>query len=331
MAGNDKPIIAVDAMGGDHGPSVVVPGAVAALSDGSQFGLALYGNKAAIEAELGRLPVEGLPITVVECSQDIAMDESPASAIRSKKDSPIVRAMADHKAGAVQAVVSAGSTGAMVAGSIFLLGRLPGIDRPAIASLIPTIRGELLLLDVGANVQCTPEHILSFARMGEVFVREILKVEHPSIGQLNIGEEAKKGPELCTETYQLLAGAGFNFVGNVEGNKFMLGPCDVVVTDGFTGNNTLKLVEGFAHFLAALAQSGTLSETEQKAMKPVLGVLMRDFSYEPYGGAMLLGVDGISIIAHGRSSALAITNAVKVAWKQIDIDLPSKIAAVQGS
>jgi phosphate acyltransferase len=331
MAETKKPIIAIDAMGGDHGPSVVVPGAVTALADGSQFGLALYGNKAAIETELAKLPAQGLPITVVDCTQDIAMDESPASAIRSKKDSPIVRAMADHKAGAVQAVVSAGSTGAMVAGSIFILGRLPGIDRPAIASLIPTIRGELLLLDVGANVQCTPEHILSFAKMGEVFVREILKVERPSIGQLNIGEEAKKGPEICTESYELLANAGFNFIGNVEGNKFMLGPCDVVVTDGFTGNNTLKLVEGIAHFLGALAKSGTLSETEQKSIMPVLGILMRDFSYEPYGGAMLLGVAGISIIAHGRSSALAITNAVKLAWQQIDIDLPSKIAEAQDS
>ena len=331
MSGNDRPIIALDAMGGDHGPSVVVPGAVEALSGDAPFGIALYGEKPAIEAELARLSVDGLPISVVDCTQDIDMDESPASAIRTKKDSPIVRAIADHKAGSVQAVVSAGSTGAMVAGSIFILGRLPGIDRPAIASLIPTIQGELLLLDVGANVQSTPEHILSFARMGEVFVREILNVERPTIGQLNIGEEAKKGSELCTASYELLAAAGFNFIGNVEGNKFMLGPCDVVVTDGFTGNNTLKLVEGFARFLAALAKREGLTEIEQKAIKPVLGILMRDFSYEPYGGAMLLGVDGISIIAHGRSSSLAITNAVKVAWKQIDIDLPSKIAALQDS
>lgn len=327
MSQTDRPIIAVDAMGGDHGPAVVVPGAVAALGEGRDYGLALYGRAEEIEAELQKLEVEGLPITVVDCRQDIEMGESPAAAIKNKQDSPIVRAMADHKAGRVQAVVSAGSTGAMVAGSIFLLGRLPGVDRPAIATVIPTIGGELLLLDAGANVQATPEHIVSFARMGEVFVREILGVEKPRVGQLNIGGEAKKGSELCTTSYQLLQEADFDFVGNVEGNEFMLGPADVVVTDGFTGNNTLKLVEGFARFLAALAESGKLSDAEKASIRPVLGALMRDFSYEVYGGAMLLGVAGISIIAHGRSSALAITNAVKVAWKQVDHDLPSKLSA----
>ena len=331
MSGKTLPIIAVDAMGGDHGPSVVVPGAIAAMSADTPFGIAFYGDQAAIETELSQLQVEGLPISVVHCTQDIGMEDSPASAIRHKKDSPIVRAMADHKAAAVQAVVSAGSTGAMVAGSIFILGRLPGIDRPAIASLIPTIRGELLLLDVGANVQCTPEHILSFARMGEIFVREILKVERPTVGQLNIGGEAKKGTELCTASYELLSGEDFDFIGNVEGNHFMQGPCDVVVTDGFTGNNTLKLVEGFARFLASLAARDSLTDAEKAAFKPVLGLLMRDFSYEPYGGAMLLGVAGISIIAHGRSSSLAITNAVKVAWKQIDIDLPAKLVSNRDS
>jgi len=318
-------------MGGDHGPSVVVPGAVAAMSADADFGLALYGRAEEIQAELDRLDVANLPITIVDCRQDIGMSESPAAAIKNKQDSPIVRAMADHKAGSVSAVVSAGSTGAMVAGSIFLLGRLPGVSRPAIATQIPTIRGELLLLDVGANVQATPGQIVSFARMGEVFVREILGVAKPTIGQLNIGGEASKGPELCTEAYGLLAQAGFDFVGNVEGNEFMLGPCDVVVTDGFTGNNTLKLVEGFARFLAALAERDELSDAEQQAIRPVLGVLMRDFSYEVYGGALLLGVAGISIIAHGRSSSLAIQNAVRQAWKQIDHDLPSKLAAVHGS
>ncbi|MBU8870295.1 MAG: phosphate acyltransferase PlsX [Gemmatimonadales bacterium] len=331
MSENPRPIIAVDAMGGDHGPQVIVPGAVAALSADSPYDIVFYGNQVEIEAQLDQLQIDGLPVSVVNCTQDIAMEESPASAIRNKKDSPIVRAMVDQKAGLVRAVVSAGSTGAMVAGSIFILGRLPGIDRPAIASLIPTIRGELLLLDVGANVQCTPEHILSFAQMGEVFVREILKVERPTVGQLNIGEEAKKGTELCTASYELLAGAGFDFIGNVEGNQFMLGPCDVVVTDGFTGNNTLKLVEGVARFLGALSKRDSLTEAEKAAFKPVLGLLMRDFSYEPYGGAVLLGVAGISIIAHGRSSCLATTNAVKEAWKQIDIDLPAKLVAARDS
>jgi glycerol-3-phosphate acyltransferase PlsX len=322
-----RPVIAVDAMGGDHGPSVIVPGALDGMQATSPYSLALYGDEARIKAELDQLNAGDLPISVVACSQHIDMGESPASAIKNKPDSPIVRAMLDHKAGKVQAVVSAGSTGAMVAGGLLLLGRLPGVDRPAIATLIPTVKGELLLLDAGANIQCTPEHILSFARMGVVFAREILGAENPTVGQLNIGEEPKKGTEVAVAAYQLLSASGLDFVGNVEGNTLMLGPCDVVVTDGFTGNNTLKLVEGFARFLHALSQKPDLHDAERQAMKPILGLLMRDFSYEVYGGAMLLGVRGIPIIAHGRSSSRAITNAVKQAWREIDIDLPAKLAA----
>lgn len=325
---NDKtrPVIAVDAMGGDHGPSVVVPGAVDALGPEVLCDLALYGDEKAITDQLNQLDLGGKTVTVVHCTQDIDMGESPASAIKNKPDSPIVRAMADHKAGKVQAVVSAGSTGAMVAGGLLVLGRLPGIDRPAIATLIPTVKGELLLLDAGANTQCTPEHILTFARMGGVFAQAILGTSNPTVGQLNIGGEPKKGNELAVAAYQLLADSDLNFIGNIEGNQLMLGPCDVVVTDGFTGNNTLKLVEGFARFLYALAQKPDLEDAERAAMKPILNLLMRDFSYEVYGGAMLLGVRGIPIIAHGRSSRRAMTNAVKAAWLEIEIDLPGQLA-----
>ncbi len=327
MNDNSRPVIAVDVMGGDHGPSVIVPGAVAALTPGCGFSLALYGDQAVIQAELAKLEVADGAVRIVHCTENIEMGESPATAIRGKKDSPIVKAMADHKAGQLQAVVSAGSTGAMVAGSLIILGRLPGVDRPAIASLIPTVKGELLLLDAGANNECTPEYLVSFARMGEVFVREILGVEKPTIGQLNIGGEAKKGSDLAVAAYELLTNSGLNFIGNVEGNQFMQGPCDVVVTDGFTGNNTLKLVEGFARFLHALTQRPGQTDEERQALGVVLRILMQGFSYEVYGGAMLLGVNGISIIAHGRSSAQAITNAVKWAWRQIEMDLPAKLAA----
>lgn len=322
-----KPVIAVDAMGGDHGPAVVVPGALAALTPEAPFALALYGDEAAIKAELARAGAAEMPVEVVACTQDIDMGESPAVAIRNKKDSPIVRAMGAQKAGQVQAVVSAGSTGAMVAASLIILGRLPGISRPAIATIIPTVKGELVLLDAGANTQCSAEHLVSFARMGQVFSREMFGIEDPTIGQLNIGGEPKKGTELCVETYQLLREAPLNFIGNVEGNQFMLGPCDVVVTDGFTGNNTLKMVEGFARFMGALLQHPTMSESEKAALKPVLGFLQKNFTYEVYGGAMLLGVDGVSIISHGRSSAVAIANAVKVAADMIRNDVPAKLAA----
>jgi glycerol-3-phosphate acyltransferase PlsX len=292
-----RPIIGIDAAGGDHGPSVVVPGAVAALR-------------------------------VVHCAEEIDMGESPASAIRSKPDSPIVRALTDHKTGQVAAVLSAGSTGAMVAGSLILLGRIPGVDRPAIGTVVPAIEGEMLMLDAGANTQCTPAHLVSFARMGVVFVREILGIAEPRVGQLNIGGEPKKGNDLTVAAHELLAAADVNFIGNVEGNQILIGPCDVLVTDGFTGNNTLKIIEGFAHFLHALAGRPDLAEHERQALGPVLGVLLREYSYEVYGGALLLGVQGISIIAHGRSSERAITNATKVAARQIDCNLPAKLADV---
>ncbi|MCB1181993.1 phosphate acyltransferase PlsX [bacterium] len=324
-----KPVIAVDAMGGDHGPSVVVPGAIAALTPDSPFELALYGDPAAIEAALDQAGAAGLPVSVVPCTQDIEMGEAPASAIRNKKDSPIVRAMADQKAGQVQAVVSAGSTGAMVAASLIILGRVAGVDRPAIATLIPTVRGHLVLLDAGANTQCTAEHLVCFARMGDVFVRQMFAVEAPAVGLLNIGSEPKKGPELYVETHALLADSGLNFVGNIEGNDFMLGPCDVVVADGFMGNNALKMVEGFARFMGALARRPDLPADVQAGLRPVLGFLQRDFSYEKYGGALLLGVQGISVIAHGRSSALAITNAVKVGWDMVRNDVLDRMASLE--
>jgi len=309
--------------------AVVVKGALAALPAEFPFDLHLYGDQEAIGSELTKHGSGEAPVTVVPCTQDIEMGESPASAIRAKKDSPIVRAMTDQKSGQVQAVVSAGSTGAMVAASLIILGRIPGVDRPAIATVIPTVKGELLLLDAGANVQCTADHLLSFARMGQVFAREMMGLANPAIGQLNIGGEPKKGTELNVETFQLLENSDLNFIGNVEGNQLMLGPCDVIVTDGYTGNNSLKMVEGFARFMWALSKRPDLSPEEKAAFGPILGFLEKNFSYEVKGGAMLLGVSGISIISHGRSSARAITNAVKEAWNQVRNDLPAKLAAAQ--
>jgi glycerol-3-phosphate acyltransferase PlsX len=325
-----RPVIAVDAMGGDHGPQVVVPGALTGLTAQSPYRLALYGEPQRIAEALGGLSVEGLPVSVVPCLQDIDMAESPAAAIRGKPDSPIVRAMTDQKQGQVQAVVSAGSTGAMVAASLIILGRLPGIDRPAIATRLPTVKGDLLLLDVGANTQCTVDQLVGFARMGSLFAREVLGVAQPTVGQLNIGGEPRKGSELNVETFERLESSGLNFIGNVEGNRLLLGPCDVVVTDGYTGNNTLKVVEGFARFMGALSQRPDLTDQERAAFAPVLGLLQRSFSYEVYGGAMLLGVSGVSIIAHGRSTSRAIASAVREAWQQIRHDLPGKLAATDG-
>lgn len=257
------------------------------------------------------------------------MGESPAAAIRSRKDSPIVRAMTDQKAGKVQAVISAGSTGAMVAASLIILGRLPGVDRPAIGTVIPTLSGQSLLLDAGANLQCNRDHLLTFAAMGDVFAREILGREKPRIALLNIGGEAGKGTETLVETHASLKDSSLEFLGNVEGNQILQGVCDVVVTDGFTGNITLKLLEGFAQFMAGLARSEDLPEHLRASLPPILKYIHANFSYEVYGGAMLLGVDGISIIAHGRSSAWAITNAVNEAWRQANKSLPRKMMELQ--
>jgi len=319
------PIVAVDAMGGDLGPETVVPGAVAAQTDEGGFTLRLYGRPDEIEAVLAPLPTDGLAIEVVGCEQDIAMGESPATAIRGKPDSPIVKAMHDQSAGDVDAVVSAGNTGAMVAASLIVLGRLASVDRPAIASLVPTAAGDLLMLDVGANVQCTPEHLVTFAHMGLVYAREMQEVPDPTLGLLNIGEEESKGSELTVAAHALLKESSLNFLGNVESMKLLFKPVDVVVTDGYTGNIVLKMVEGFGHVLGELVKNAVVEEDVRRALPAVLSLLKRKFSYEAYGGALLLGIDGVSIIAHGRSSSLAITNAVKVARRQVELGIPAKL------
>ncbi|MFO7652480.1 MAG: phosphate acyltransferase PlsX [Candidatus Krumholzibacteriia bacterium] len=320
------PVVGVDAMGGDVGPAVVVPGALAALDGEGGFRLRLYGDEVAIRSELGGR-ADDSTIEVVPCSQAIAMNESPATAIRSRPDSPIVRAMRDQAEGGVDAVVSAGSTGAMVAASLLILGRLPSVDRPAIATVVPTVGGEILLVDAGANVQCTPEHLLTFARMGALYAREMLRVPDPTVGLLNIGEEATKGNELTVAAHELLRSSGLHFVGNVESNRLLQDAADVVVTDGYTGNIVLKLVEGIGQFLAGLGSRSDMEPAARSALRPLLAFLQEHFSYERYGGALLLGIEGVSIISHGRSTSRAIANAVRVAHRQVQLAIPRKLQA----
>jgi phosphate acyltransferase len=320
----DRPCaIAVDAMGGDFGPEVVVPGILAAVREGAGCAVVLYGDPAAVEAALANAGgAAGLPVSVVACTQDIAMGESPATAVRNRPDSPIVKAMRDHREGKVDAVVSAGSTGAMVAASLIVLGRLAHCDRPAIATPIPTLAGLSLLVDGGANVQCTPEMLLSFARMGDVYYRAMHDVAQPRIGLLNIGEEPGKGNELTIAAHALLRASGLAFVGNIESNNLLLGASDVVVADGFTGNITLKLVEGLSQFLGGLARSEHTEPAEKESLRILGGLLHRRFNYEVYGGAPLLGVAGVPVICHGRSTSRAFKYAVRVAEKQAAAQLP---------
>ena len=323
-----KPVVAVDAMGGDLGPEAIVPGVLQALAADSSFSVALYGDPVAIGAQLSQCAHDAQQVAIVPCSQDIDMAEAPAAAIRNKADSPIVRAMVDQKEGRVHAVVSAGSTGAMVAASLVILGRLASVNRPAIGTVVPTIGGEMLLLDAGANIQCTAEHLVCFARMGELYAREMLEVDAPTVALLNIGEEEKKGTELAIEAHGLLRTSGVNFTGNVESNVLLLDAANVVVTDGYTGNIVLKLIEGFGHFLGELAHLPDLDETHRQAIRPILELLTKKYSYEVYGGALLLGIDGVSIIAHGRSSSRAITSAVTVARRQVRLGIPAKLQSM---
>lgn len=318
-------MVAVDAMGGDLGPEVVVPGAVAALDKHDDFSLALYGDRASIRQQLERLDIGGKSVSVVACTQSIGMSDAPAAAIRAQPDSPIVRGIRDHKQRKVQAFVSAGSTGAMVAASLLILGRLPSVDRPAIGTHIPTVDSQFLLLDAGANVQCTPEHLRCFAAMGDVYGREMMGIDQPRIGLLNIGEEESKGSELTIAAHSLLRDSRLNFVGNVESNRLLLSVADVVVTDGFTGNMVLKLIEGFSRFLAGLARGASLHDEDRQLLAPGLEILEKHLDYAAYGGALLLGIDGVSIISHGRSSSRAITSAVLVARRQALARIPEKL------
>jgi glycerol-3-phosphate acyltransferase PlsX len=312
-------------MGGDFGPEIVIPGALQALREGCACELVFYGDEGAIAAQLEAASVGDLPVSVEPCTQDIGMGESPAAAVRGKPDSPIVKAMQHQREGQVDAVVSAGSTGAMVAASLLILGRLPAADRPAIATFVPTVKGETLLVDAGANTQGTPEMLLQFARMGSVYCRAMQDLETPSVGLLNIGGEPGKGSELAVAAHDLLRASELAFSGNVEGNEVMVGVCDVLVTDGFTGNIALKFIEGIAQFVKALAGSGQLSAEELAGIGAFGGVIKRRFNYEVYGGAPLLGVRGVSIICHGRSTKLAFTHAVRVADQQVRVSLPDLI------
>jgi glycerol-3-phosphate acyltransferase PlsX len=310
--------VAVDAMGGDNAPAVEVEGAVAAARDGAgAIEVVLVGRQAAIEAELAKHGAVGLPLSVVDAPDTIAMDESPAAAVRRKRRASMVVAAELHKSGEVDGVVSAGNTGAFVAATLLALGKLPGVRRPAIASLFPTVKDPVLVLDVGASLDSRPSDLLDFALMGDTFARHVLDRERPRVGLMNIGEESTKGGEVILEAHRLLSASPLHFVGNIQGRGLLRGEADVVVCDGFVGNIMLKLTEGVIDLLAGVL-SGDLRTG-------VLQTLAKKLDYAEYGGAPLLGVNGVVIIAHGSSSPKAIKNAVNVAARFVDIDLDGKI------
>jgi glycerol-3-phosphate acyltransferase PlsX len=311
--------IALDAMGTDRHPAAEVQGAVEALRElPGDFVVVLVGDRDRIEAELATLPsVPRERIEIVHASDRIEPGEPAATAMRRKPDASIVVGLRLHKEKKVDAFVSAGSTGAVMAASLFLLRPLPGVDRPAIATVLPTASDPILLVDAGANVDCKPYHLLQFARLGSIYVEDVWRRPSPRVGLLNIGEEPEKGDELTVEAHGLLRDSDLNFIGNIEGRDVIRSTCDVLVSDGFVGNVLLKFYESIMGFL----NSFMTKTLEEKKIELDLVEVFRSFDWTEYGGAPLLGVNGVSIICHGGSPPRAIKNAIRVAVQSVETDL----------
>jgi glycerol-3-phosphate acyltransferase PlsX len=308
--------IAVDAMGGDHGPGPAVEGAVQAVRE---YGveIILVGDEAQLRDLLARFGGGGGAITIRHASQIVEMHESPAQVARKKRDSSVWVATELVKSGDAVAVVSAGNTGASMVAAFFLLGVIKGVERPAIAVTLPTITGMAIMLDVGANVDCSARHLFQFALMGNEYGKYLFGKSEPRVGVLGIGEEDTKGNEVTKEAFKLLKASSLNFVGNVEGRDVYSGGADVIVCDGFIGNVALKISEGLADMIKKLLMKEISSSFLGRLAYPLLALpllrLRRRLDYAEFGGAPLLGVNGVTIICHGRSSAKAIKNAIRKA------------------
>lgn len=313
-----SPVIAVDAMGGDFGPSLVVPAALEAARHGG-FSVVLVGDAAAVRREVARQDCSGLTFDVVHASEVALMGEKPSEILRRKKDASIQVACRLVKDGLAHGVVSPGHSGASVACGMFIMGRIPGVDRPALMSVLPSEKLPTVVLDVGANVDSKAHHLFQFGLMADAYAKTVLERSAPSIGLLSIGEEEGKGNSLVKEAYDIFKLThNVNFVGNVEGRDMFTGDVDIIVCDGFVGNVALKLAEGLSTSLSRLLKRELLSSTLAAKVGTFLAKgafkrFARFVDYAEYGGAPLLGLQGIVIVCHGRSNAKAITNAVKMA------------------
>jgi len=309
--------IALDAMGGDHAPGPIVAGALQAVAEDPDLRIVLVGDRAQVEPCLTSGSKGMDRVEIFHCTQVVAMHETPVLALRKKPDNSISRCwqlLAEHK---VDALVSAGNTGAMVAGGLRLRLFLQNVRRPGIAAVMPTLRGPCVLLDVGANVSPKPEHLFQYGVMGSIFAKHILQRDQPTIGLLNVGSEEQKGHDLAKETHGLFNASRLKeqFIGNVEGRDINKGDCDVIVTDGFVGNIVLKVCEGVFDFVMKMTAKellGALS-AERRQAQQALQALVDRYDYSEHGGAPLLGIDGICIICHGSSGDRAIKNALGVA------------------
>lgn len=322
--------IVIDAMGGDFAPSAIIEGTLQAAKEYS-YQLTLVGEEETISTELKKYSSHESNIDIYPATEVIAMKEAPGKACRTKKDASIVVAaklVAENKA---EAMVSAGNSGAVMTAGLMYLGRLTSVRRPAIASLIPTLKGLSIVLDVGANVDCKPEHLLQFAIMGKVYAQAILKKEKPHIALLSVGEEEGKGNELSLAAYELLKNSSLNFIGNIEGSEIPKGKVDVIVCDGFVGNTILKFGEGLAEVIFELAKEELKNHPFRTRisgllLKEIFDEIKKKTDYDEYGGAPLLGVNGVCIIAHGKSNAKAIKNAIRVAGESVEKKINEKIS-----
>ena len=312
--------VAVDAMGGDHAPQEVVAGAAQAARD-LGVEIILVGPTDRMHREWRAAGAGALPVRVVDATEVIEMGEPPAMALRRKRQASILVAVEALRRGEADAVVSAGNTGAAMAAALLILGRIEGIDRPAIAAVLPTLRGRAIMVDVGANVDCRPKHLLQFAVMGSVYAQRVLGVARPRVGLMSNGTEETKGNELVIRSADLLRESGLHFIGNVEGRDFFDGTADVVVCDGFVGNLLLKFGEGLAVAIFTLLREelsrGLLVRLGVALATPRLRALARRMDYTEYGGAPLLGVNGICIITHGSSRAKAMRNSIALAAESV--------------
>lgn len=313
--------IVVDAMGGDHAPAEIVAGAVRAAREAGTS-IILAGREPVVRAELQKHQIAGLPIEIAHAEQVVEMDEHAASAFRGKKDSSINVGLRLVKAGQADAFVSAGNSGAVLAAALFVLGRVPGADRPALGAVFPTLGRPAFLIDIGANVEVKPQYLVQFGQLGTIYMARVFGVSRPRVGLLSNGEEPTKGTPVIQEAHQLLAASTLNFVGNVEGKDLTRGAADVVVCDGFAGNIALKTAEGVSELILTTIRHSLTSRLHFKiaaaVLRPAFRQVAKTLDYSEHGGAPLLGVDGVVIVAHGRSDAKAIANAVRVARQAVD-------------
>jgi glycerol-3-phosphate acyltransferase PlsX len=322
--------IALDAMGGDRAPEVIIEGALAAQREiGAAARIVLVGREDEIHGGIARLGGASAGLEVVDARDVVSMGEQPSATLRKKKDSSIAVGLRLQAEGKVQGFISAGNTGAVAANALIILGRIKGVDRPAIATYVPTRKGGCILLDVGASIDPKPSHLVQYAVMGSCYAGSVLGKTNPRVGLLNIGEESSKGTDVMQEAHVLLQSSGLNFVGNVEGRDIFAGSVDVTVCDGFVGNIVLKFAESIVDMVYGVIKQTVTADLRAKTgallLRPAFQRLKEAFDYEEYGGAPLLGVDGVCMICHGSSSARAIKNAVLAARRVIDYDITTAI------